>query len=179
MVGLVVGYGRITRRRDCRKPLFLNTLRQVVFHPPPLHTTKPVVTISYGWLFSWSFGKAQVGNGFGRPIMLFAFPVDCRPPIALGKMVGRVTLWGGIAVFSSDDIQRRLRQSPFIPVRIIISSGQTFDVLHPDLVLVGRRDITIGMASTENPTQYEQTTRVPIMHVTALEDLPTTAPASN
>ena len=149
------------------------------FDPPPLHTTKPVVTISYGWLFSWSFGKAQVGNGFGRPIMLFAFPVDCRPPIALGKMVGRVTLWGGIAVFSSDDIQRRLRQSPFIPVRIIISSGQTFDVLHPDLVLVGRRDITIGMASTENPTQYEQTTRVPIMHVTALEDLPTTAPASN
>ena len=84
-------------------------------------------------------------------------------------------------MFSSDDIQRRLRQSPFLPVRIIISSGQTFDILHPDpdLVLVGRRDITIGMASTENPTQYEQTTRVPIMHVTALEDLPTTIPASS
>jgi len=82
-------------------------------------------------------------------------------------------------MFSSDDIQRRLRQSPFIPVRIIISSGQTFDILHPALVLVGRRDITIGMASTENPAQYEQTTRVPIMHVTALEDLPTSVPASN
>jgi hypothetical protein len=75
-------------------------------------------------------------------------------------------------MFSSDDIQRRLRQSPFIPVRIISSSGQTFDVVHPDLVLVGRRDITIGMASSENPAQYEQTTRVPSMHVTALEDLP-------
>ena len=75
-------------------------------------------------------------------------------------------------MFNSDDIQRRLRQSPFVPVRIIISSGQTFDVYHPDLVLVGRRDMIIGMASTENPAQYEQTTRVPIMHVTALEDLP-------
>ena len=79
-------------------------------------------------------------------------------------------------MFNSDDIQRRLRQSPFVPVRIIISSGQTFDVYHPDLVLVGRRDMIIGMASTENPSQYEQTTRVPIMHVTALEDLPLAIP---
>ena len=68
---------------------------------------------------------------------------------------------------------------PFIPVRIIISSGQTFDVYHPDLVLVGRRDMIIGMASSENPAQYEQTTRVPIMHVTALEDLPAAIPAKN
>ena len=82
-------------------------------------------------------------------------------------------------MFSSEDIQKRLRQSPFIPVRIIISSGQTFDVYHPDLVLVGRRDMIIGMASSENPAVYEQTTRVPIMHVTALEDLPTPVSTSN
>jgi hypothetical protein len=82
-------------------------------------------------------------------------------------------------MFSPDDIQKRLRQIPFMPVRIIISSGQTFDVYHPDLVLIGRRDIIIGMASGENPTQYEQTTRVPIMHVTALEDLPARSMANN
>jgi hypothetical protein len=82
-------------------------------------------------------------------------------------------------MFSSDDILARLRHSPFIPVRIIISSGQTFDIYHPDLVLVGRRDMIIGMASRENPAQYEQTTRVPLMHVTAMEDLPTSKAASN
>jgi len=82
-------------------------------------------------------------------------------------------------MFSSDDIQRRLRQSPFMPVRIIISSGQTFDVYHSDLVLVGRRDMIVGMASAKNPTLYEQTTRVPIMHVTALEDLPAPSAAGN
>ena len=75
-------------------------------------------------------------------------------------------------MFRPDDIQKRLRQSPFVPVRIIISSGQTFDVHHPDLVLVGTRDMIIGMASSKNPALYDQTTRVPIMHVTALEDLP-------
>ncbi len=77
-------------------------------------------------------------------------------------------------MISPDDIQKRMRKSPFIPVRIIISSHQTFDVMHPDLVLVGRREIMIGMASRKNPAQYEQVTRVPITHITALEDLPTT-----
>jgi hypothetical protein len=82
-------------------------------------------------------------------------------------------------MFNPDDIQARLRQSPFLPVRIIISTGQTFDIYHPDLVLVGRRDMIIGKASTKNPTQYEQTTRVPLMHITALEDLPTRSSASD
>ena len=81
-------------------------------------------------------------------------------------------------MFSPDDIQSRLRQSPFVPVRIIISSGQTFEVYHPDLVLLGRREIMIGMASRASPTQYEQVTRVPIMHVTALEDLPASSAAN-
>jgi hypothetical protein len=70
-----------------------------------------------------------------------------------------------------------LRQSPFIPVRIIISSGQTFDILHPDLVLV-----VAGISPSAWPAPkilHEQTTRVPIMNVTALEDLPTTIRANN
>jgi hypothetical protein len=75
-------------------------------------------------------------------------------------------------MFNPDDILARLRQTPFVPVRIIISSGQQFDVFHPDLVLVGRMDMIIGMASSRNPALYDRTTRVPIMHVTALEDLP-------
>jgi len=75
-------------------------------------------------------------------------------------------------MFTSDDIQSRVRLQPFIPLRIVTSAGQTFDVLHPDMIMVGRRDLTIGTASAENPTQYEQTTRVAVMHVTALQDLP-------
>ena len=75
-------------------------------------------------------------------------------------------------MFTADDIQTRIRVRPFVPLRIVTSAGQSFDVYHPDLVMVGRRDLTIGRASSDNPTQYEQTTRVAIMHVTAMEDLP-------
>jgi len=79
-------------------------------------------------------------------------------------------------MFTADMIHDRVRRRPFVPLRIVTSSGQTFDVFHPDLIMVGRRDITIGIASVEHPGQYERQTRVAIMHVTALEDLPAPTP---
>jgi hypothetical protein len=75
-------------------------------------------------------------------------------------------------MFTPDEIQARLRTRPFIPLRIRLTDGPILDVFHPDLVLVGRRDVTVGQASTENATQYDRVTRVAIMHITALEDLP-------
>lgn len=75
-------------------------------------------------------------------------------------------------MFNADDIKTRMRQTPFIPVRIVTSSGQAFDVYHPDLVMVGRRALVVGSASNEDPSQFDRTTQVSILHVTALEDLP-------
>ena len=81
-------------------------------------------------------------------------------------------------MFTADDLKARIRQHPFVPLRIVTSSGEAFDLYHPDLIMVGRRDLTIGIASVEHPGQYERQTRVAIMHVTALEDLPVPTPPS-
>jgi hypothetical protein len=76
-------------------------------------------------------------------------------------------------MFTPEEIQARIRQQPFVPVRIVTSAGQTFDVRHPDLIMIGRRSLMIGTASPQNPSVYDQVTRVAILHVTTLEDLPT------
>ncbi len=75
-------------------------------------------------------------------------------------------------MFSADDIQGRLRGRPFVPIRFVTSTGQIYDVYHPDLVMVGRRALIIGTASAEDPAQFDQVTRVAILHVTELRDLP-------
>ncbi len=82
-------------------------------------------------------------------------------------------------MFTADDIQRRIHQRPFKPVRILISGGQSYDIYHPDLVMIGRREVTVGTASTDNPTHYEQLSRLAIMHITALEDLPSALAVGN
>jgi hypothetical protein len=78
-------------------------------------------------------------------------------------------------MYRPEDIQARFRQRPFLPLRIIVSEGLPFDILHPDLVLVGNRDITIGFPGPDNPSIYDRVTRVALVHVVALEDIPTTA----
>jgi hypothetical protein len=80
-------------------------------------------------------------------------------------------------MFTPDDIHARVRQRPFVPLRIVTSARQAFDVYHPDLVMIGRRDLIVGRGSAENPSHYDQVTRVAIWHVAALEDLPTPSPA--
>jgi len=76
------------------------------------------------------------------------------------------------------DIQERLRQKPFRPFRIIASEELRYDIYHPDLVLVGVRDLMIGTPSSESETAYDRVTRVALVHVVALEDLPQTSTSS-
>ena len=80
-------------------------------------------------------------------------------------------------MFRAEDIQARLREQPFRPFRLIASEGVRYDIHHPDLVLVGQRDLTIGFPSPGNPGIYNRVVRVAIVHLVGLEDLP--APASS
>ncbi len=79
-------------------------------------------------------------------------------------------------MFTADDIQSRFRQRPFVPMRIVTSTGQNYDIRHPELLMVGRRALIVGMESAENPTQFDQVTRIAMLHVTELQDLPQTSP---
>lgn len=82
-------------------------------------------------------------------------------------------------MFSPEDIKSRLRQQPFRPFRIIASEGQKFDVRHPDLVFVGSRDIMVGFPAPNNPTIYDGVTRLALIHILALEDIPVPASSSD
>jgi hypothetical protein len=82
-------------------------------------------------------------------------------------------------MLTADDIHQRVRIRPFRPLRLVTSSGEFYDVYHPDLIMVGRRDVIVGLPSSENPIHYEQVARIAIMHVTALEDLPTPVSPNN
>lgn len=75
-------------------------------------------------------------------------------------------------MLSAETIKARLRDQPFIPVRFVMSSDQNYDVYHPDMVMVGRGFLIIGLPRSDNPSEPEQVTRVGILHVTEMKDLP-------
>jgi hypothetical protein len=86
-------------------------------------------------------------------------------------------------MFNANDIHARVKKQPFEPLRIITSSGEYYDIYHADLIMVGVRNVFIGTASEKNPTIYDRSTYLSILHITALESLPlpaaTTAPNKN
>ena len=74
-------------------------------------------------------------------------------------------------MFNAEYFLARLREQPFVPFRIITSSGQAYDIVHPDLVLVGKGRLIVGMASNENPRTFETSSNVSMLHITDLQDL--------
>src|SRR5712672_2713231 len=72
----------------------------------------------------------------------------------------------GLAMFSVRDIKKRLRQQPFLPVRVVTTTGQTYDVRHPEMVIVGRNFLMIGSPTKNDASVAEEITRVALLHVT-------------
>ena len=75
-------------------------------------------------------------------------------------------------MFTPEQIRDRVRKQPFAPLRIVTSSGESYNVQHPDMIWIGLREIHVGMPSERKPQFYGRTSRIAIMHITALEDLP-------
>jgi hypothetical protein len=82
----------------------------------------------------------------------------------------------GTRMFTAPDIRNYAQRQPFAPFRIVTTDGKSFDVLHPDLIMVGARDVTVGHPSRKHPGIYDGLSRVAILHITTIEDLPAGAP---
>ena len=76
-------------------------------------------------------------------------------------------------------VKERLRGEHFHPFRIVTTSGTTYDVRHPELVMVGLGELVIGIPSKEDATIAQATHRVPLRHVVRLEPLEEATTASN
>ena len=75
-------------------------------------------------------------------------------------------------MLSARDVAARIKREPFRPIRIVTSSGEKFDVRHPDLIMIGQRDVTIGVATHDDPECYDRQSYISLLHIAAIEDLP-------
>jgi len=46
-----------------------------------------------------------------------------------------------------NDITAQIRKRPFQPVRVFISDGKSYDIRHPEMMMVGRTEVVIGLTS--------------------------------
>jgi hypothetical protein len=65
-----------------------------------------------------------------------------------------------------------VRRRPFVPFRVHMSDGGSYEVRHPDLIMPGARSVIIGIPGIALPEGvYEHTVLVALIHITRLEPL--------
>jgi hypothetical protein len=72
---------------------------------------------------------------------------------------------------TQEEIQEVARRQPFEPFRLVLTTGETYDIRHPDLIMVGRRSAVIGVVNDPERTVYDRTVKVDLMHVVAIQEL--------
>jgi hypothetical protein len=69
-----------------------------------------------------------------------------------------------------EEIRKHVRKQPFRPFRVFMSDGSKYDVHHPELILVARREVFITTVLGEDDIPERVAWCDPI-HVTRIEPL--------
>ena len=70
-----------------------------------------------------------------------------------------------------EELRESLKAVPFEPFRLILTDGSGFDILHPDLLMVGKRTAMVGLTGEEGQTYYERTVKVDLFHVMRVDSI--------
>jgi hypothetical protein len=73
-----------------------------------------------------------------------------------------------------NDVRQLLTSMPFRPFRFKLTDGTSYDVRHPELVMVGRSTIFLGMpANGDEDPLYEDFRLIDLLHIMQAEPLDT------
>lgn len=72
---------------------------------------------------------------------------------------------------NSQIIHNLLTARPFMPFRITMSSGQTFDVKHPEMAWLTKSLVFIGTGAFIPANEADEFRMCSLLHVTAVEPL--------
>ena len=69
-----------------------------------------------------------------------------------------------------EDLREYLRRQPFQPFRLTLTDGRTYEVHHPELAMVGRSTVAIGLPRPDDPEPvYDRLVTVSLLHVMQVE----------
>jgi hypothetical protein len=77
---------------------------------------------------------------------------------------------------TADAVFARLRRRPFVSFRIILTSGTTYDIMHPEMLFVSKNGLTVAIYDRDQRLSPEEVPSreafVSFLHIAASEDLP-------
>jgi hypothetical protein len=70
-----------------------------------------------------------------------------------------------------EDVREHLEARPFEPIRLYLSDGATFDVLHPNMCIVSRSAVYVGIPDPKVAGVAVRVAHCALIHITRIEPL--------
>ena len=70
-----------------------------------------------------------------------------------------------------EQIQRLLDRRPFIPLRVLTSSGDAFEIRHPETAFVTRNSLHLALYGKSRRGVANDAAILSVLHVVGIEDL--------
>jgi hypothetical protein len=84
---------------------------------------------------------------------------------------------GEMAMMILNKVVEYVSAEPFRPFRMKMASGQTFDIRHPEMILVGRSSVRVYTSVGQQPDSPPQWHDVSLMLMETIEPLDVKTPA--
>jgi hypothetical protein len=69
-----------------------------------------------------------------------------------------------------EDVRGFLTRRPFQPFRLTLTDGRSYDIQHPELAMVGRTTVTLGLLRAEGAENVaERSVTVSLLHIMLIE----------
>lgn len=79
---------------------------------------------------------------------------------------------------SPDELNSWIRRRPYIPLRVHVTDGVHYDIPIPDMAMVGRMVLFIGLRCDVQSPLFDEPVMVSMRHVTRVEPIVEDAPAA-
>lgn len=73
------------------------------------------------------------------------------------------------AMIKAQDLIEKVEASPFRPFRLTLTSGQSFEVTHPDQMMIFNHKIILGVGG-DGRRRFERDVHCGMLHIAAIED---------
>jgi hypothetical protein len=70
---------------------------------------------------------------------------------------------------SADDLQKHMRQRPFVPFVVVTTDGTRYEIRHPEFLMPTKRSVVIGVSAAPRDTVPDTTVYLSLLHLQRVE----------
>jgi hypothetical protein len=76
-------------------------------------------------------------------------------------------------MMTPESLRAELRRQPFVPLRLYLTDGKTYDLRHPEMAMITSREIYVGREETSPGSGVaKECDLVSLLHVVQVEQIP-------